>query len=456
MTAKLFLIPFGKNGLRGVVPDAAQPDGSVSYDQGFGPDYERQLGVDPQAKNIGRGNFNEVIYDLSLAQQETQAGVGAAVFSAAMATAINGYSKGAVIPRDSGRVGNWISTANNNFTDPETLGSSWLPFGVVGTLSKSLSNTTVELTTSEAAYPTLLLTGTLTANVSVIVPSGWVYTWNVRNRTTGAFSVTVKTSDGAGVVVRQGASSLVSTLGVDVADTLTDFDSIAITGVSTCPTAPLGTNTDQLASMAAIKQATDAVNFPPGAVLPFAQTAAPTGWLKANGAAVSRTAYANLFAAIGTTFGGGDGSTTFNVPELRGEFIRGFTDGRAVDAGRVFGSAQVSENLSHAHTATAATDTHDHTSSGTTVSDGWHQHNVTYNRRTSGSGEVSAGTVPFAGVAASNSGQVVNATEGAGAHTHAYSNTTSSDVHTHALTVGSTGGTESRPRNVALLLCIKF
>ena len=80
--------------------------------------------------------------------------------------------------------------------------------------------------------------------------------------------------------------------------------------------------------------------IPSGAVLYFAGQTAPSGWLKANGAAVSRTAYAALFAAIGTTYGAGDGSTTFNLPDLRGEFMRGWDDGRGIDRGRAFGSAQ--------------------------------------------------------------------------------------------------------------------
>lgn len=88
-------------------------------------------------------------------------------------------------------------------------------------------------------------------------------------------------------------------------------------------------NTDDLSGM-----------IPSGAVLYFAGQTAPSGWLKANGAAVSRTAYAALFAAIGTTYGAGDGSTTFNLPDLRGEFMRGWDDGRGIDHGRAFGSAQ--------------------------------------------------------------------------------------------------------------------
>lgn len=77
-----------------------------------------------------------------------------------------------------------------------------------------------------------------------------------------------------------------------------------------------------------------------GEVAYFARTTPPSGWLKANGAAVSRTTYAELFAAIGTTFGAGDGRTTFNLPDLRGEFIRGLDDGRNIDRGRRLGTAQ--------------------------------------------------------------------------------------------------------------------
>ena len=72
----------------------------------------------------------------------------------------------------------------------------------------------------------------------------------------------------------------------------------------------------------------------------FPTTTAPAGWLKANGAAVSRTAYAALFSRIGTVSGAGNGTTTFNLPDLRAEFLRGLDDGRGVDTGRALGSAQ--------------------------------------------------------------------------------------------------------------------
>lgn len=106
---------------------------------------------------------------------------------------------------------------------------------------------------------------------------------------------------------------------------------------------------------------------PAGAVSMFAMPTPPTGWLKANGAAISRTAYADLFAAIGTTFGAGDGSTTFGLPELRGEFMRGWDEGRGADGGRGFGSWQSDAIQDHTHPYTTPSNVDD-TDRGTTSS----------------------------------------------------------------------------------------
>ena len=138
---------------------------------------------------------------------------------------------------------------------------------------------------------------------------------------------------------------------------------------------------------------------PTGAVLYFGADAAPTGFIKANGATISRSTYADLFAITGTTFGAGDGSTTFGIPDLRGEFLRGWDDARGVDGSRAFGSAQADELKSHSH-------------------------NVTYYR---------------------SNGAAINYAPGTNTdYDYASNNAT-----------GSTGGTETRPRNVALLACIK-
>jgi phage-related tail fiber protein len=137
---------------------------------------------------------------------------------------------------------------------------------------------------------------------------------------------------------------------------------------------------------------------PVGAVEMFAMNTAPSGWLKANGAAVSRTTYSALFSAIGTVFGAGNGSTTFNVPDLRGEFIRGWDDARGIDSGRAFGSAQTDLFKAHTHDAF-------------------------------GAGIASGNGVYIGGVALQNY---------------------------YLSGIGTTGGAETRPRNIALLACIKF
>jgi microcystin-dependent protein len=93
--------------------------------------------------------------------------------------------------------------------------------------------------------------------------------------------------------------------------------------------------------------------FPAGAVLFFAMNAAPAGWKVCDGSLVSRATYAALFAAIGTIYGAGDGATTFKLPDLRGEFLRGVDSGRGVDGGRWVGSWQDGQNKSHSHAVAA-------------------------------------------------------------------------------------------------------
>ena len=171
------------------------------------------------------------------------------------------------------------------------------------------------------------------------------------------------------------------------------------------------------------------VAIAPGAILPFAMSSAPSGWLVANGAAVSRTTYAALFAAIGTTYGAGTGGTTFNLPDLRGYFVRGSgTNSDGIAAG-TFGAKQADDFQSHTHTGSAA-------------SAGAHTHAYT---RTDGAGDTSQGLT--------NAGGFSNAEKGVNQSSQ---NTSSAGAHTHTLTINATGTTETRPANIAMLYCIKF
>lgn len=82
------------------------------------------------------------------------------------------------------------------------------------------------------------------------------------------------------------------------------------------------------------------ITVAPGIIAMHGATTPPAGWLKCNGQAVSRATFAPLFAVIGTTWGVGNNVDTFNVPDFRGEFVRGFDDTRGIDAGRAFASFQ--------------------------------------------------------------------------------------------------------------------
>lgn len=186
-----------------------------------------------------------------------------------------------------------------------------------------------------------------------------------------------------------------------------------------------------------------------GTIFFVADDAAPEGSLICDGRLLSRTTYADLFAKIGTTYGAGDGSTTFQLPDYRGEFLRGWDGGRGVDAGRVRGSWQNGQNLSHTHTATVSSDAHTHTWSGTTTTDGAHQHGTgMYNAAVGNGSSFDPDEVK------GNGGGGGFLTSLNGGHAHTVSGTTSSYSHTHTVNNADSGGTEVRVRNKAELICI--
>ena len=131
---------------------------------------------------------------------------------------------------------------------------------VGGVLSKSVAGgVNVTLTAVEAGNGILILTGAITANISVIVPTSPTRSWVVRNSTTGAFTITVKTAAGTGVVITQGKAEFIYTDGTNVVTAHDDYADMALTGVPTAPTATAGTNTTQLATTAFVKSAVDGV-----------------------------------------------------------------------------------------------------------------------------------------------------------------------------------------------------
>ena len=207
---------------------------------------------------------------------------------------------------------------------------------------------------------------------------------------------------------------------------LTELNGVMKTALSN---AINSTSSSTVATSAAVKTAYDKAvaaesslknALPSGIIAYFAGAHQPTGWLKCNGAAVSRTTYAGIFAAIGTTYGAGDGSTTFNLPDLRGEFIRGFDDGRKVDAGRVLGSAQ-----------------------GDAI------RNITGSIRQVIDADVSGGNESTTGALTLTDAVITGATE------HDATGKRHRGIALDASLVVPTA-TENRPRNIALLACIKI
>lgn len=231
---------------------------------------------------------------------------------------------------------------------------------------------------------------------------------------------------------------------------------------------------NKLVSFTALAPTTDKLRFDwqdalgmnlAGAVQFFAMSTAPTGWMKANGAAVSRATYARLFGRVGTTFGAGDGSTTFNLPDLRGEFIRGWDDGRTVDSGRTFASVQTSQNLSHAHGVYDPTHAHSvydpgHVHSAWTDAQGWHDHANGW-RGNDGAYGLQFGSGAFTGSIGISGMHGGYRTEAGGSHGHNVGiGGAGTGISLYGAGTGisiyADGGTEARPRNMSLLACIKF
>ncbi|MCT4628971.1 phage tail protein [Winogradskyella sp.] len=273
-----------------------------------------------------------------------------------------------------------------------------------------------------------------------------------------------------------------------------------------------GTSWDRM-----LKESKDPV--PTGAIFSFPLETPPTGYLVCDGSAVSRTTYAGLFAVLGTTYGAGNGSTTFNLPDYRGKFLRGYDDGAGNDpdaatrqdrgdgtTGDAVGTLQDGDMESHLHqvdppiTYSNSAGNHNHNTNVinvTTGSGGNHSHNTaprTTNTNTTGNhahqirgnlGRISTsafGDIDFQVDDMGNSGPNAFNTPAAGNHSHIvnipalYTNTTGNHVHsvsipssttthsgnhTHSTNIAAfnsatTGSNENRPLNITVVYCIKF
>ncbi|WP_186128483.1 phage tail protein [Burkholderia gladioli] len=254
------------------------------------------------------------------------------------------------------------------------------------------------------------------------------------------------------------------------------------------PTPAAGDSSQRLATTEWVLSAISTSSV--GQIVYEPRTSVRAGYLKANGSLLNRGDYPALWAyaqASGALvsdsdwaggrwgcFSTGDGTTTFRLPELRGEFIRGLADGRNdTDPNRLIGSFQGTQNMAHAHGATAAA-VGDHVHTAATDVQGWHgHHGSTYaagdhvhqldyqtplyttdvDRGSVHSGfSVDDAVQPWT-KSAGNHAHTFD-TDGAGNHNHNVS-VAGAGNHSHAITINADGGNESRPRNIALLAMIR-
>lgn len=301
-------VVFSVNGDKNTIPTNSTSEtlaqGLATMESGFPP--LTRIALSAGGKPPKGQDFNGIFNDVYTRLQWSAAGMGYP-FNSDFSTAISGYPRGAIIPA-SDYSGQWLNLRDGNTMGPESSSgdkTGWVPQSAYGITSISgVSGSSITLTSLQAAKERIILTGVLTANINLIFPA-WIKGWVVHNNCTGPYSITCKTVSGSGVIVIPGLVSRIFCDGENITDET------------------LSTQTDLV-----------------GSVVAFAVNTPPTGWLAANGQAVSRNIYARLFSRIGTTWGAGNGSTTFNLPDYRGEFVRGWDNGRGVDPGRGFATSQ--------------------------------------------------------------------------------------------------------------------
>lgn len=208
-------------------------------------------------------------------------------------------------------------------------------------------------------------------------------------------------------------------------------------------------------------------HVPAGAVNAFAGANAPDGYLICNGGAISRSIYSDLYEAIGTTYGTGDGSTTFNLPDLRGEFVRGLDGGRGIDTDTVVitgnttnGSATISSMETTYGLTVGMSVSGTGIPAGATIASIVSRKSITISANATATGSTVSLTFSRSRTLGSSQAHMVHK------HDHmintvlvaAGSGTTAAlgDTNATGNLTQMTGGSETRPRNIAMNYIIKF
>lgn len=196
-------IPFSNSGAKNTIPVPSQGPSSsaASLTDGFPVLTRTPLtvgGIPPDGLDM-----NGILYEITAINNWQNAG-GMFTYDAAFSTSIAGYPKGAYLLRSDGN-GFWFNTVDANTTNPETGGAGWVPQNNYGVATiNGLTAGVNTLSPSDYSKEFIVLNGALTGNVQIVLPT-LLARWSVFNNTTNAFSVTVKTASGTGVVISQGA-----------------------------------------------------------------------------------------------------------------------------------------------------------------------------------------------------------------------------------------------------------
>lgn len=203
-------LPFAYNagvGYKNTIPTASQigvVNGRASLNDGFPPLNFVPIsagGVPPFGADV-----NGILNEITAITQWQQAG-GFFFYDSSFSTTIGGYPKGAIL-QSSSNSGLWISTAENNTTNPDTGGAGWMSLAFEGSQAITVTTADVTVTQLQSAYPVLIISGAKTAARNLILPA-IVGEWIIQNNTTGAFTLTAKTAAGTGVTLTQGESTFI-------------------------------------------------------------------------------------------------------------------------------------------------------------------------------------------------------------------------------------------------------
>lgn len=172
----------------------------------------------------------------------------------------------------------------------------------------------------------------------------------------------------------------------------------------------------------------------------------PSGWLPCDGSVIQAADYPDLVLFLT----GNPSATSAVLPDMRAAFLRGWDHGRGVDSGRALKTIQAGQNLSHAHTAASVSTAGAHTHALSIGGVGDHVHSLTGTQFVDK--RYDSNHMDRTGPSYLTNNPVTSVD---GAHAHSISGISTAGAHTHAMSVGANGGTEARPRNVAVVFAMK-